>query len=63
MFRMAARDRAMLIGLILFSGLAFASVRSGGSLLGVATFGWLMAALLLGAPLVQLVLLLGRNRT
>jgi len=63
MFRMAARDRAMLIGLILFSALAFASIRTGGSFLGVATFGWLMAALLLGAPIVQLVLLRGRNRT
>ncbi len=61
MFPMAARDRAMLLGLVGFSVVAFLPIWGGGAFLGVATFGWLMAALLLGAPLVQLALLLRKK--
>ncbi len=62
MFRMAASDRTMLVVLVVFPLLSFLSIRGGGSYLGVATFGWLMAVLLLGAPVAQLVLLLRRRR-
>ncbi len=51
----------MLAGLVAFPTLAFLSIGIGGSFLGVATFGWLMAALLLGAPAAQLALLRRRR--
>ena len=57
-FPMPGRERAALFGLVVFSAVAFLPVFGKLSVLGVAVFGWLMAALLLGSPAILLLLLL-----
>lgn len=57
-FPMPGPERAALFGLILFSAVAFLPVFGRITVLGVAVFGWLMAALLLGSPAILLMLLL-----
>ena len=57
-FPMPRSERVALFVLVAFSVLAFLPVFGRISVLGVAVFGWLMAALLLGSPAVLLVLLL-----
>ncbi len=56
-FPMRPGERAALFGLALFSALAFLPVFAEVSVLGVALFGWLMAALVLGSPALLLLLL------
>ena len=58
---MPRRERAALIGLIAFSALAFLPVFGEISLFGVAVFGWLMMALLLGSPAILVLLLLSES--
>lgn len=60
-FPMPRAERAALFVLIAFSVLAFLPVFGEVSILGVAVFGWLMAALLLGSPAVLLALLLAER--
>lgn len=55
---MSRTERAALGGLVAFSILAFLPVFRDASLLGVALFGWMMAALLLGSPAILLLLVL-----
>ena len=57
-FPMPRTERIALFVLIAFSVVAFFPVFGETSILGVAVFGWLMAALLLGLPAVLLALLL-----
>ncbi len=54
---MPPRERRALVGLVLFSTAAFLPVFGRIELGGVAVFGWFMAALLVGSPLVLLALL------
>ena len=61
-FPMPPRERAALAGLIAFAVLAFLPVFGEVSVLGVAVFGWLMAALLLGSPAILLLLLLSERK-
>ena len=57
-FPMPRRERIALFGLILFSIVAFLPIWGGVTVSGVVFFGWFMAALLLGSPLLMLALLL-----
>lgn len=59
---MPRAERVALFVLIAFSVLAFLPVFGRISVLGVAVFGWLMAALLLGSPAILLALLLAERR-
>ena len=61
-FPMPRRERVALVSLVVFSVIAFLPVFGEISLLGVAAFGWLMAALLLGSPAILLALLLAERR-
>ena len=61
-FPMPRAERVALFVLIAFSVLAFLPVFGEISVLGVAVFGWLMAALLLGSPAILLALLLAERR-
>lgn len=60
-FPMPRAERIALFVLIAFSVLAFLPVFGEISVLGVAVFGWLMAALLLGSPAILLALLLAER--
>lgn len=62
-FPMRRPERIALFGLIAFSTVAFLPVFGSVSVLGVAAFGWLMAALLLGSPAILLLLLLSEPRS
>ena len=56
-FPMRRAERRALFGLVLFSAAAFVPAVAGFSFLGVSLFGWLMALLLFGSPLLLLTLL------
>ena len=60
-FPMLRRERVALFVLIAFSALSFLPLFGEISVLGVAAFGWLMAALLLGSPAILLLLVLGES--
>ncbi len=60
---MPARERRALLGLVLFSAAAFLPVFGRIEIGGVAVFGWLMAALLVGSPLALLALLRAERRS
>ncbi len=57
-FAMSRGDRAYLAALLLFAALAFLPWTRDVSLAGLALFGWLMAALMVAAPLVALLRLM-----
>ena len=61
-FPMPPREQRALLGLALFSAAAFLPVFGRIELGGVAVFGWFMAALLIGSPLVLLALLGAERR-
>lgn len=56
-FPMRRAERRALFGLAAFSAAAFVPALAGFSFLGVSLFGWLMALLLFGSPLLLLTLL------
>ena len=56
-FPMRRVERRALFGLTAFSAAAFVPAVAGFSFLGVSLFGWLMALLLFGSPLLLLTLL------
>lgn len=56
-FPMRRAERRALFGLVAFSAAAFVPAVAGFSFLGVSLFGWLMALLLFGSPLLLLTLL------
>lgn len=56
-FPMRRAERRALFGLVVFSAAAFVPAVAGFSFLGVSLFGWLMALLLFGSPLLLLTLL------
>ena len=56
-FPMRRAERRTLFGLVAFSAAAFVPAVAGFSFLGVSLFGWLMALLLFGSPLLLLTLL------
>ena len=60
-FPMPRAERIALFVLIAFSVVAFLPVFGEITVLGVAVFGWLMAALLLGSPAILLLLLLAER--
>lgn len=62
-FPMRRAERRALFGLVLFSAAAFVPTVAGFSFLGVSLFGWLMALLLFGSPLLLLTLLRPETRT
>ena len=62
-FPMPIRERAALVGLVVFSAAAFVPVFGRITVLGVALFGWLMALLLLGSPAILFLLLLAETPT
>ena len=61
-FAMSRGDRAYLAALLLFAVLAFLPVTREVSIAGLALFGWLMAALMVVAPLAALFRLLAGRR-
>lgn len=62
-FPMRRAERRALFGLVLFSAAAFVPAVARFSFLGVSLFGWLMALLLFGSPLLLLTLLRPETRT
>lgn len=62
-FPMPPRERRALLGLALFSAAAFLPAFGRFEIAGVAVFGWFMAALLVGSPLVLLALLHAERRS
>jgi hypothetical protein len=61
-YPMARRERAALVFLIVFAALAFLPVWRTREALGMALFGWWMAALMLISPLVTLFAVRSRRR-
>ena len=53
---MPRRERAALIGLLVFSTVAFLPFVGKPTIFGVSLFGWFMTALLLGSPALLLFL-------
>ncbi len=61
-FAMPRRERRALWALVGFSAMAFLPVFGRIEVGGVALFGWFMAALLVGSPLLLLSLLFAERR-
>lgn len=61
-FTMSQGDRAYLAAMLLFAALAFLPWTRGVRIAGLALFGWLMAALMVVAPLVALLRLVAGRR-
>ena len=61
-FSMSRGDRAYLAALLLFAALAFLPWARGVTVAGLALFGWLMAALMVVAPMVALLRLVASRK-